>query len=267
MVSTSSTCTGLTNGDNYGNGCTVRNNVNSSDSESNTITTHVSGKGENNPLGTKSPQDLHNGLRDNHEQPVTADVKDSSFIPASQIQEEAVPIPQEETMCDGVIYAGDDSPYTQISNDIDINSPKMCPSFNGGRLSNQISHIPRFSKVMSPQSLNSSSEQMLSKMLSMNSVEPSEPLSQGTVVTAQKHLSHAQTLSGPMGSGQPNSESKQEKEKVSTSASPTISSSTSAVSTSNVRAGDFRTGEFSAGEFRRTEARIRRSVEEPFSEG
>ncbi|ETW32564.1 hypothetical protein PFFCH_00011 [Plasmodium falciparum FCH/4] len=271
MVSTSSTCTGLTNDDNYGNGCTVRNNVNSSDSESNTITAHVSGEGKNNPLGTKSSQDLYNGLRDNPEQPVTADFKDSSFIPASQIQEEAVPIPQDGTICDGVIYEVNGSPCTQISNDIDINSPKMGPSFNGGRLSNQIPPIPRFSKVMNSQSLNSSSEQMLSQVLSMNSVEPSEPLFQGTVVAAQKHLSHAQTLSGSMGSGQPNSESKQEKEKVSTSASPTISSptissptissSTSAVSTSNVRAGDFRTGEFRTGGVRRTEARKRRSVE------
>ncbi|ETW20994.1 hypothetical protein PFFVO_00120 [Plasmodium falciparum Vietnam Oak-Knoll (FVO)] len=243
MVSTSSTCTGLTNGDNYGNGCTVRNNVNSSDSESNTITAHVSGKGENNPLGTKSPQDLHNGLRDNHEQPVTADVTDSSFIPASQIQEEAVPIPQEETMCNGVIYAGDDSPCTQISNDIDITSPNMGPSFNGGRLSNQIPPIPRFSEVMNSQSLNSSSEQMLSQVLSMNSVEPSQLSIKGISIEAPQHSHLSQSLSGTMGSGQSYSESKQEKGRVTTSASPTSPVSTSEVSTNEVGTSEGGTNE------------------------
>ncbi|EUR82567.1 hypothetical protein PFBG_00130 [Plasmodium falciparum 7G8] len=121
------------------------------------------------------------------------------------------------------------------------------------------------------------SEPMMSQVLSMNSVEHSQLSIKGISIEAPQHSHLSQSLSGTMGSGQSYSESKQEKGRVTTSASPTSPVSTSEVSTnevgtseggtnevgtSNVRAGGVRTGGV-----RRTEARKRRSVEEPFSKG
>ncbi|SOV84249.1 surface-associated interspersed protein 1.2, putative [Plasmodium sp.] len=248
MVLTSSRCTRLTNDDNYGTGCTTMNNVNSSDSEENTIKTHVSGhgrcntfhrvnsssrnnciiastpnddhisgEGENLPLGTKNTQDLSNGLGEDHEQPVTADINDPSFISLSTVQEEEVPIPQDGTMCEGVLYTGDGSPCTQSSNYIGINSTQRSPSYNGDHLSNEIPSIRRVSRVWGPQSLNSHSEAIMSQVLRSNLVELSTSSIQGTIVGEQQHHSLGQMMNVLTGPGQSSSQSQQQQGKETTS--------------------------------------------------
>ncbi|KYO03767.1 surface-associated interspersed protein 1.2 (SURFIN 1.2) [Plasmodium gaboni] len=271
-VDLTSTCTGLTNGDNYGTDCTSMNNENSIDSEGKTITTYVSGDGrcntfprfnssprsncmtasspsddykseneKNLPLEANNEQILSNDLGEYHEEAVTADMTDPSIISVSPVHEVEVSIPPNETTCEGVIYTGDASPCKQSSNSIGIESSRMGPSSNGGNISNEISRITTVSTMGSHQSLNSDSSQMMSKMLGMNSVEPSAISIKGTTMEAPQYSSLSQTMGEDGGSGQTYSKGQEQKGKETESVGLTNEGSTNEGSTSEGSTSDSHT--------------------------
>ncbi|SOV10178.1 surface-associated interspersed protein 1.2 putative [Plasmodium gaboni] len=277
---------------------TVTNDVNSPVPEGNDITNVVSQDDKSNSSGrynyhprsnhiTQLSQDSNKGHNEAgdfnsgvyHEEAVVADVNDTSIISLPQTKVEEVAVTYSGTTCNGVIYERGSPLCTQNSNSIDIKSSKMGSSSNGDDLSNEIPPITKDSTTGSRQSLNSNSSPMMSKILGLDSIGPSEISIQGTTMEAPQYSSLSQTMGKAGGSGQTDSKSQVQKGKEitsegstkegSTSEGSTIEGSTKEVSTNEVSTSKDRTSKDRTSKDRTREdlksaSRKKRSTERNF---
>ncbi|CDO62224.1 surface-associated interspersed protein 1.2 (SURFIN 1.2) [Plasmodium reichenowi] len=238
-----------------------------------------SSESNNFTLAGNNEQSKYNGLGEDHEQAVVADGSDPSIIIVPYHTEEEVAVTYSGPTCKGVIYERGNPPCTDDSKSNDIMSHQGNVSHGVSILGNEIEPIKTVDAKGQHQSLDSNYELMVSRVLSMNSVEHPKPLFQGTLMAAQQYSSHSQTLGDNRGLGQTNSESGQQQGNGPTSAASTREVSTSEVSASEVSAsvgvisadgiseGGISAGGISAGgisEGGTSTGRARRSTKDPY---